>query len=95
MDPRRSADADWRARWTRDVDGAAGFHRPETRVYRWTQEYSTAEYVALLSTHSAQLIRDTSAREALLGAVGEAIAADGGAIAIPYATELCLATRRP
>jgi SAM-dependent methyltransferase len=91
MDPRRPADDDWRERWKREVDGAAGFHRPETRVYGWTQDYSADEYVALLSTHSAQLIRDAPAREALLRGVEEAIAARGGAITIPYATELCLA----
>jgi SAM-dependent methyltransferase len=94
MDPRRPADDDWQARWKREIDGAAGFHQPETRVYHWTQDYSTDEYVALLSTHSAQLIRDAPAREALLGAIRETIIARGGAVRIPYATELCLARAR-
>ena len=91
MDPRRPADTGWRDRWKREVDGAAGFHRPETRVYRWAQDYQAVDYLALLSTHSAQLIRAAPAREALLRGVEKAIAAHGGAIRIPYATELCLA----
>jgi SAM-dependent methyltransferase len=91
MDPRRPPATDWPERWKQEIDEAVGFHAPETRVYHWTQVYSGAEYVALLSTHSAQLIRDAPAREALLGAVGEVVAARGGHIAIPYVTELCLA----
>jgi SAM-dependent methyltransferase len=91
MDPRRPTDSDWRARWQQEVDGAAGFHRPQTRVYGWTRDYSTDEYVALLSTHSAQLIRDPRTRDALLSEVRETIDARGGAVSIPYVTELCLA----
>jgi hypothetical protein len=62
------------------------------------QEYSADDYVALLRTHSSQLVRDSAEREALLGFVAEAIADHGGGrIRIPYATQLCLAraTRRP
>jgi SAM-dependent methyltransferase len=91
MDPRCPPDTDWPDRWEREVQQATGFHAPQTHVYRWTQEYSAGEYVALLSTHSAQLIRDAAARDSLLGAVGEEIDAHGGQIAIPYVTELCLA----
>lgn len=91
MDPRRPTDAGWRERWKREVDGAGGFDRAQTRVYRWTQDYPAADYVALLSTHSAQLIRAAPVRDALLREVEETIAEHGGAISVPYATELCLA----
>ena len=92
MDPRQPRkNADWPGRWNGEIDGAAGLHDPQTRVYRWTQGYSAAEYVTLLATHSPQLVREAPAREALLDSVGEAIDSNGGRIVIPYQTELCLA----
>ena len=95
MDPRGSALAgqtDW---WAGEIDGASDFGQAEVRAYRWTQDYSAEEYVALLRTHSSQLVLETAAREALLGLVGEQIEASGGSIRIPYATQLCLARATP
>lgn len=91
MDPRKPLDADWPERWKREIDESSGFGEPDARAYPWEHEYTTAEYVALISTHSSQLVRDPSAREALLAAVGETIETHGGRIVIPYQTELCLA----
>jgi SAM-dependent methyltransferase len=91
MDPRASARVGQREWWTSEIESASGFEDPDVRTYRWTQEYSAEEYVALLRTHSSQLVLGAAEREALLGLVGEAIAAAGDLIEIPYATQLCLA----
>jgi SAM-dependent methyltransferase len=97
MDPRGSARVGQRQWWTHEIDCASGFGDPEVRAYGWTQEYSTDEYVALLRTHSSQLVQNEAERAALLGFIAEAITAAGGRIRIPYVTQLCLAraTTRP
>jgi SAM-dependent methyltransferase len=96
MDPRAPGTVGQRDWWTREVEGASGFGDPEVRAYRWTQQYSADEYVALLRTHSSQLVLEPARREALLGCVADAIATRGdGVLRIPYATQLCLARATP
>ena len=91
MDPRGSGQVGQRDWWIGEIERAAGFARPEVLTYRWTHDYPAAEYVALLETHSSQRVLDQPVRDALLTEIGAAIEAGGGAIRIPYATQLCLA----
>lgn len=97
MDPRDSTDVAQRDWWLREIEHESDFGDPEVRAYRWIHDYSADEYVALLRTHSSQLVRAADEREALLGFIAEAIAAAGGRIRIPYVSQLCLAraTTRP
>jgi SAM-dependent methyltransferase len=82
------------ADWDAEIDAAAGFSRPATRSYRWSRDYSTADYLALLQTHSDHVILPPAAQAAVLEAVGAAIEGAGGAIRISYLTRLYLATAR-
>ncbi|HUJ33607.1 MAG TPA: class I SAM-dependent methyltransferase [Solirubrobacteraceae bacterium] len=71
--------------------GASGFDAAEVRRYPWHQEYTTADYLALLGTHSACVVLDAPERERLLGDIAAAIDARGGRFRMTYATVLCLA----
>lgn len=77
--------------WPKEVAAATGFERPEVRAYPWQQAYTSAEYVAVLSTHSVQAVLDPTEREALLIEVRRAIDAGGGELLVPYLAQLCLA----
>ncbi len=78
-------------RWEREIDLAAGFGRAEVRGYRWIREYSSAEYVRLLQTHSDHIMLERRRREALLAEIGAVIEAHGGVLELTYVTHLCLA----
>jgi SAM-dependent methyltransferase len=54
------------------------------RHHRWSRLYSDDEYVDLLRTHSSHIVLSSSARSALLSAVGETIAAHGGSVEVEY-----------
>ena len=71
--------------------GASGFDAAEVRRYPWHQEYTTADYLALLGTHSACVVLDAPERERLLGDIAAAIDARGGRFRMTYATVLCRA----
>lgn len=78
-----------------EVIAASGlFDAIESRDYRWSEEYSTARYVDLLSTQSDHrlLPQDTLAK--LLTAVGDVVDAAGGCVRLDYLTKLLLARRR-
>jgi SAM-dependent methyltransferase len=88
LNPRtRSGEEDWES----EIGDAAGFDGAEVRRYRWHSDYTTAEYLALLSTHSACLILDPPERERLFDAIAAAIDAHGGSFRISYVTLLGLA----
>lgn len=74
--------------------GNQDFTDVDTRVYRWSQRYTAAEYLALLGTHSDHILLPDSARELLFNGVGAAIDATGGSFELTYQTLLCLARRR-
>jgi SAM-dependent methyltransferase len=67
------------------------FTVPETRVYRWEHDYTTAEYLALLATHSDHIVLPGGDRERLFAQVAVVIDRHGGSLRLPYATLLCLA----
>jgi SAM-dependent methyltransferase len=77
--------------WDAEVSAAAGFEQAELREYRWEREFSTAEYVELLSTHSNHLLLADSQRTELLASVAEVLDRHGGAMRLAHVTRLCLA----
>jgi SAM-dependent methyltransferase len=80
--------------WIRDSDAAGGFDPPESRTYAWPCEYTTAEYVSLIQTHSDHIVLPDDRRAALLAAVSEVIDSAGGRITVPYVTRLWLSRAR-
>ncbi|HET9074821.1 MAG TPA: class I SAM-dependent methyltransferase [Solirubrobacteraceae bacterium] len=85
------AEFDFTAAWRERVSAVPGLGAPESRTYGWTQSYSTAEYIALLGTHSDHILLEESRRIALFGAVAAVIDEAGGSIELTYSTQLCLA----
>jgi len=77
--------------WSTEIAGASGFDGAEVRRYPWHSDYTTAEYLALLGTHSPCLILDPPERERLLADIGAAIDARGGSFRMTYVSILCLA----
>jgi len=77
--------------WKREIEAAADFAQPEMRRYSWTTEYTTAEYVELLQTHSDHILLEERRRAALLDAVAEVLDRAGGGVRIEYLTLLTLA----
>jgi SAM-dependent methyltransferase len=77
--------------WEREIAAADGFGGAELRGYDWSCEYTTAQYLELLGTHSDHIVLPDAQRAALLDAVGAAIDAHGGRFLLPYRARLCLA----
>jgi SAM-dependent methyltransferase len=77
--------------WSEEIAGASGFDAAEVRRYPWHQDYTTADYLTLLGTHSACVVLDAPERERLLGDIAAAIDARGGRFRMTCATVLCLA----
>lgn len=80
--------------WVAEIEQAGGFERPEQRAYRYSQAYSSDEYIRLLATLSEIQLLGIEQRETLLAGVHEAIEADGGTLRMPMVTRLCSARRR-
>ncbi|MFT4183713.1 MAG: class I SAM-dependent methyltransferase [Rhizobium sp.] len=64
------------------------------RCYAWSRKHSAASYTDLLRTLSGHRLLSDAQREALLGAIATAIAAEGGEFELKYETHLYLAQRR-
>jgi len=91
MNPRtQSREEDWAS----EIAGAPGFDGAEVRRYSWPRDYTAAEYLALLGTHSACLVLDPPQREGMLTDIGGAIDARGGSFRMQFETLLCLARAR-
>jgi SAM-dependent methyltransferase len=78
------------------VEGIAAsgrFAPAEIRTFRWSKSYRTAEWLALLQTHSDHHGLPPAQRERLLAAIGEAIDSIGGSFELPYETVLVSARR--
>jgi SAM-dependent methyltransferase len=74
-----------------ELRASPDFGEPERRFYEWTQRYTTTAYVELISTHSDHILLSEQEREALFGAVADAIDGLGGELQVPYLTALTLA----
>ena len=74
-----------------EVASAEGFSDAEYRTYRWCLDYTTAEYLRLMRTHSTHILLSEQGLQALLDEVGGVIDRHGGSLALPLVTELHLA----
>jgi SAM-dependent methyltransferase len=87
----RAATLEFAENWRQRIDQADGLHLPEARTYEWTETYSTAQYIALLGTHSDHILLEEARRIQLFGAVAGVIEEAGGSLELTYSTQLCLA----
>jgi SAM-dependent methyltransferase len=74
---------------------APEFLPAEWREYAWRADYSSAEYLDLMRTHSDHRLLPAEQLSALLGAIREAIDANGGRFTVDYLAVLCWAHRAP
>ena len=81
--------------WRAQIDRTEGLSVPETRSYEWVQTYTTAQYIALLGTHSDHITLEQERRTRLFGAIATVIDEAGGRLELTYSTQLCLARSRP
>jgi len=77
--------------WSEEIADASGFDGAEVRRYGWHADYTTAEYLSLLGTHSACLILERAHRERLLIDIAAVIDGRGGSFRMPYVTVVGLA----
>lgn len=77
--------------WPAEIAGASGFDGAQEREFRWSWTYTTAEYLDLLGTQSANLVLEEAQRERLLTDIAGVIDAHGGGFELAYVTRLCLA----
>ncbi len=75
--------------WRQGI-AASRFSHERVQEYPWAASYSAAEYCELLQTHQDHILMEPGERDALLGAVGEAVKAAGG-IELQLITHVCLA----
>jgi SAM-dependent methyltransferase len=73
--------------------GDGDFVDLEARHYRCNETYTSAQYVALIGTHSDHILLPARARTQLDAAITDAIDAVGGSFELTYETLLCLARR--
>lgn len=81
-------------RWDDEIDASGAFGTVFQARYPFVCEYDAAGYQDLLRTQSDHRMLAEPVREALLAAVGRAIAAHGGRIRVEYRTDLLLAHRQ-
>ena len=89
-----------RSKWTgelswvgAELDACAAFTDTDVRRFTWSRQYTRAEWVGLLGTHSDHLILPAERRSRLHGAVGDAIDRHGGRVDVVYDTTLFLSRR--
>ncbi len=88
MNPKQGPEDD---DWSTLMARTSGFDAAEVRGYRWHWDYTTAEYLDLLGTHSACLVLDPPEREQLLTDIAAVIDGRGGSFRMNFVTRLCLA----
>jgi len=77
--------------WLAEIAATPGFDGAQERAYSWRWTYTTAQYIDLLGTQSANLVIREDQRERLMSDVAGVIDAHGGAFELSYVTRLCLA----
>jgi SAM-dependent methyltransferase len=87
----RQAKLEFADNWRERIAQVEGLGSPEARTYEWTETYSTAQYIALLGTHSDHILLEEGRRTRLFGAVATVIDEAGGSLELIYSTQLCLA----
>jgi SAM-dependent methyltransferase len=76
------------------IEASAAFDAAEVSTFAWTRTHDTAQWLALLQTHSDHQALAPARRERLLRAVGEAVESVGGSFEMPYEAILVSARRR-
>jgi SAM-dependent methyltransferase len=76
------------------IEASAAFDAAEVSTFAWTRTHDTAQWLALLQTHSDHQALAPARRERLLQAVGEAVESVGGSFEMPYEAILVSARRR-
>jgi hypothetical protein len=76
------------------IEASAAFDVAEVSTFAWTRTHDTAQWLALLQTHSDHQALAPARRERLLQAVGEAVESVGGSFELPYEAILVSARRR-
>ena len=85
--------ADTRAGFVRDIAASGLYGEPRVAELPWTERYSTARYLELLSTYSDHAVLAAEPRAGLFAQIAAAIDKRGGAIDIPYVTLVVIARR--
>jgi SAM-dependent methyltransferase len=80
--------------WPAEIAASGWFGDPRLATHRWSQSYTSAEYVELLQTHQDHILLAPDDRRVLLAAISAAIESEGaGTLTMPFVTRVCLATR--
>jgi SAM-dependent methyltransferase len=77
----------------RELTASGGFEDVDLRRFPWSKTYGTAEWIAVVATHSDHLALPGPQLDALLAAVGSAIDSLGGSFEMAYRTMLVTARR--
>lgn len=81
--------------WAAEIAASTRFGDPQVMTHRWSQPYTSAEYVELLQTHQDHILLAARDRRSLLVAIAATIEGEGGGtLTMPFVTRVCLATRR-
>ena len=75
-----------RAEYVAMIEASGLYARPHVAQLPWTERYTTARYLELLSTYSDHAVLAPATRDALLAEIAAAIDRRGGTINIPYVT---------
>jgi SAM-dependent methyltransferase len=89
-DERGLPDADDVPEESGELERWGRFRSVECRRYVWEAEYSTAEYLELLSSYSGHRALTSQRRDGLYDCVGGLIDAAGGSITKRYLNQLCV-----
>ncbi|HEV8565381.1 MAG TPA: class I SAM-dependent methyltransferase [Actinomycetota bacterium] len=77
---------------TQEIEASGKFDTPVVRRYEWELEYSTTEFIDLISTYSANLVLEPEARSGLFDCTADLIDTRyGGRVTKPYLNELQVA----
>ena len=77
---------------TEEIEAAGRFGQPVVRRYEWEVAYSTAAFIDLISTYSANLVLVPEVRKGLFSCTADLIDTRyGGRVTKPYLTELQVA----
>ena len=82
-----------RAEYVATIEASHVFGSPHVAELPWTERYTTARYLELLSTYSDHAVLAPATRDALLAEIAAAIDRRGGVIDIPYVTLVFVAHR--
>ncbi len=72
---------------------APDFRAAQCREYAWRGEYEAAQYLDLLGTHADHRLLPADRLRSVLGAIRDAVEANGGRLGVDYVSVLCWARR--